>query len=98
MTINESPPRITAVVGESGSGKTTLARLLLGLETPTQGEVLYRGRNVATMDGSASAVFARCPICLSRPLWRLQPLLQGRSRPDQADCQVQTGQLTAKST
>ena len=52
MTINDAPPLITAVVGESGSGKTTLARLLLGLETPTHGEVLYRGRNVATMHGT----------------------------------------------
>jgi oligopeptide/dipeptide ABC transporter ATP-binding protein len=49
MTINEAPPLITAVVGESGSGKTTLARLLLGLETPSEGEVLFRGRNIATM-------------------------------------------------
>jgi len=49
MTIEEQPPLITAVVGESGSGKTTLARLLLGLETPTTGEVLYRGRNIHTM-------------------------------------------------
>lgn len=50
MTINDAPPLITAVVGESGSGKTTLARLLLGLETPTQGEVLFRGRNVQNMN------------------------------------------------
>ncbi|MEZ4731421.1 MAG: ABC transporter ATP-binding protein [Caldilineaceae bacterium] len=50
MTINEAPPLITAVVGESGSGKTTLARLLLGLETPSTGEVLYRGRNVHAMN------------------------------------------------
>jgi peptide/nickel transport system ATP-binding protein len=50
MTIDDAPPLITAVVGESGSGKTTLARLLLGLETPTEGEVLYRGRSVARMN------------------------------------------------
>ncbi len=50
MTLNDTPPLITAVVGESGSGKTTLARLLLALEKPTQGEVLYRGHNVHTMN------------------------------------------------
>lgn len=42
--INTEEPSITAVVGESGSGKTTMARLLLGLETPTEGQVLYRGK------------------------------------------------------
>jgi peptide/nickel transport system ATP-binding protein len=40
------PPTITAVVGESGSGKSTMANLMLGLETPTSGTVLYRGTNL----------------------------------------------------
>jgi len=43
ISIDGDQPSITAVVGESGSGKTTLARLLLGLVTPTRGQVLYRG-------------------------------------------------------
>jgi ABC-type oligopeptide transport system ATPase subunit len=33
-----------AVVGESGSGKTTLARMIVGLETPTSGQVLLDGQ------------------------------------------------------
>src|SRR5436190_23318800 len=44
--IPSSPPQITAIVGESGSGKTTLARLLLGLTTPSTGEVLYDGTDI----------------------------------------------------
>lgn len=57
MTINDTPSLITSIVGESGSGKTTLARLLLGLEAPTHGEVLYRGHSVATMRGAARRQF-----------------------------------------
>jgi ABC-type oligopeptide transport system ATPase subunit len=43
LTIDADRPSIIAVVGESGSGKTTMARMLLGLELPSAGEVLYRG-------------------------------------------------------
>ena len=46
FAIESTPPRVTAIVGESGSGKTTLARLLLGLVTPTTGEVLYNGTDL----------------------------------------------------
>jgi ABC-type dipeptide/oligopeptide/nickel transport system ATPase subunit len=36
------------IVGESGSGKTTLARVLVGLQQPTCGDVLLEGRPVVS--------------------------------------------------
>jgi len=45
LVIEDQQPAIVAVVGASGSGKTTMARLLLGLEAPTSGEILYRGKD-----------------------------------------------------
>ena len=41
------------LVGESGSGKTTLARMLVGVERPTGGQVLVDGVDVTTMSRTA---------------------------------------------
>ncbi len=38
---------VTSIIGASGSGKSTLLRCINLLETPTSGEVLYHGKNVA---------------------------------------------------
>ncbi len=34
------------LVGRSGSGKSTLGRLLLGLERPDEGQILYKGKDI----------------------------------------------------
>ena len=47
------------IVGESGSGKTTIARMMVGLEQPTQGEVLYGGQSVAGLSAAASNQWRR---------------------------------------
>ncbi|MDI3422218.1 oligopeptide/dipeptide ABC transporter ATP-binding protein [Streptomyces luteolus] len=43
---------ILGLVGESGCGKSTLARVVTGLQRPTEGQVLFRGRNLWEMSAS----------------------------------------------
>ena len=42
-----SPGDVTSIIGASGSGKSTLLRCINLLETPTSGEILFHGTNVA---------------------------------------------------
>ena len=39
-----------AIVGSTGCGKTTIMRLLLGLENPDHGSILYDGKNLQSLD------------------------------------------------
>ena len=46
---------VTSIIGASGSGKSTLLRCINLLETPTSGEILYHGENVAARGFKASS-------------------------------------------
>jgi dipeptide transport system ATP-binding protein len=50
VSFSLSQGRTLAVVGESGCGKSTLARQVTMIETPTSGELLVDGRDVAHAD------------------------------------------------
>jgi peptide/nickel transport system ATP-binding protein len=51
--------QIIAVVGQSGSGKTTMARMILGLEKPSCGQVRYRGELLGALAGAAAQRYRR---------------------------------------
>ena len=42
--------KMYCIVGKSGAGKTTLLSLLSGLASPSTGEIVYDGKNVAKID------------------------------------------------
>jgi oligopeptide transport system ATP-binding protein len=47
------------LVGESGSGKTTVGRTIMGLYTPTDGQVLLDGADIHRLKGKAKKEFTR---------------------------------------
>jgi phospholipid/cholesterol/gamma-HCH transport system ATP-binding protein len=49
INIEISRGQTLVVIGESGCGKTVLLKSLIGLVRPTQGEVIFDGRNLARL-------------------------------------------------
>ena len=62
------------IVGESGCGKSTTANLLLGLETPTAGEILFNGEDITGFQGKTLFDFRRnIQAVLQDPFRSLNP-------------------------
>jgi ABC-type glutathione transport system ATPase component len=51
--IDAASPEIFTIIGESGSGKTTLSRMILNIEQPSSGALVFDGTNLATVRGGA---------------------------------------------
>jgi oligopeptide/dipeptide ABC transporter ATP-binding protein len=54
-----APGATLGVVGESGCGKTTTAKLVLGLEEPSGGAILFEGRDLAALDTAGRRAYRR---------------------------------------
>ena len=51
-----------SIIGKSGSGKSTLLHMIGGLDTPTSGNVIVDGKNLAGLTKEQLAVFRRRKI------------------------------------
>jgi putative ABC transport system ATP-binding protein len=64
-----------AIVGPSGSGKSTLLNLLGAIETPSDGHVLFEGRDVAKLDDTERTILRRRRIGFIFQAFNLLPTL-----------------------
>lgn len=49
LNLNINKHEIFALLGSSGSGKSTLLRMLAGMETPTQGQIILDGEDITKL-------------------------------------------------
>lgn len=79
LAISERPASITTIAGESGSGKSTLANLVLGFIKPTAGDIIFEGKDVATMTRAEQMNYRRNvqaifqdPYAVYNPFYRVK--------------------------
>ncbi|NLM83872.1 MAG: ATP-binding cassette domain-containing protein [Clostridiales bacterium] len=62
------------VVGESGCGKSTLGNLIIGLLTPTSGEIFFEGREISKVQGEERRnLFKKIQMIFQDPFSSLNP-------------------------
>ncbi len=52
ISLNVYKGKTLGIVGESGCGKSTFVRMLMQLENPTRGEILYHGKDLLGVSGT----------------------------------------------
>jgi peptide/nickel transport system ATP-binding protein len=70
---------VLGLVGESGCGKSTLGRMAAGILAPSEGDILYRGSDVATLaPDQAKAVALKVQMIFQDPFASLNPRMRVR--------------------
>lgn len=106
LSFQLAPGRTLAVVGESGSGKSTLAKQLVGIETPSFGDVLLHGKSVLDDESARRDWQQRVRMIFQNPYSSLNPRarirdllaepLRNRRGLSEAECMEQVHALMDK--
>jgi len=69
-----------SIVGESGCGKTTTARMILLLEKPTSGSILFEGRDISSFKGKELRRYRMAVQAVFQDPWSsLNPRLRAKA-------------------
>lgn len=75
VSISVEDGAFVSITGSSGSGKTTLLNMLGGLDNPTCGRVIVRGRDIGRLENDELTVFRRRNIGFVFQNYNLVPVL-----------------------
>ncbi len=80
------------ITGPNGGGKSTLARLIMGIEKPTSGQILFNGEDITDLSVSERAkmgigyAFQQPPRFKGMTVRRMLSLAHGQDLPEDACC------------
>ncbi len=72
LALDVEPGEQVAIIGESGAGKSTLLHLISGLDTPTEGVIYYKNKNITALPEPERSEFRNREIGY---VWQLHHLL-----------------------
>jgi peptide/nickel transport system ATP-binding protein len=82
VSLQVRPGETLGLVGESGCGKSTLGKTVMGIYTPTAGEIRFSGREIGRLPRRARRAVAKNlqyvyqdPGASLDPRWKIRPLL-----------------------
>jgi peptide/nickel transport system ATP-binding protein len=79
VNLNVVKGEVVGLVGESGCGKSTLGRIVAGLLEPSEGLVLYKGREISSMEkNEAKRASLKIQMIFQDPFSSLNPRLRVR--------------------
>ncbi len=73
LTVNKGD--FISIIGASGSGKSTLLTIMGGIDTPSSGQVLLSGQDIAVMSEKEKAVLRRTKVGFVFQFFNLAPYL-----------------------
>ena len=84
--------KFLVLTGPNGGGKSTLARLIMGIETPTSGQIIFNGEDITPLSLTERAkkgvgyAFQQPPRFKGLTVRRLLSLASGRNLPENECC------------
>lgn len=88
--------RFTVITGPNGGGKSTLAKLIMGIEKPTEGEILFDGEDITAMSiderakRKISYAFQQPPRFKGMSVRKLLSLAHGKDLDEEICCSYLT--------